>query len=151
MRLPSIFKENAGTLEELYHQAKLGTINDVDLSIKVSSESVGLVDKKTRYISFVEIEAEMKGKKNIYRSDNHEIFVPRKLDKIEGSGLIKNLLSYGAFYSIIPETKKIAKDLEGYGCSVKYDGKTYSDKLLDEKLCDEMLKALTSFETSIKS
>ncbi len=151
MKLPPIFKKSAGTLEELYHQAKLGRITDADLSINVSNECVGFLDKKNKYISFLEIGADINGEKKIYRSGNHEILVPKKLDMIEGSGFIKNLMLYGTFYSIISDTKKIAKDLEGYGCTVKYEGKPYRDKLLNERLSDEMMKALTSFETEIKS
>ena len=151
MKLPSIFKETAGTLQELYHQARLGRITDADLSIKDFNESVGLVYKKTRYASFVEIEAVKDGKKKIYHSAKHEIFLPQKSDESDMSGLKKYILSYSMFHSFMEDTKKIASELKGYGCTVKYEGKPYSDKLLNEKLCDKMLKAFTSIESIKKN
>jgi len=62
--------------------------------------------------------------------------LPEKLEKQIGCTMLEELVSLGAAYSLSQAVMKIAGDLSGFGCAVKYGGEPYCKEILDKDVVD---------------
>ncbi len=131
-----MFSKKYDSLDNLCHKARLGKVESVDMSIIYGSKDNE--PSQASFFSYIEFEAMTDGKNKTYRSKCQN--TPSH-QNIEGEYMkfIDSLWKYALTMTMIPKAKRIAKDLIGYGCDVKFEGNPYSDKLLHDKILSTMM------------
>ena len=123
-------------IKKLYHQAGLGNLTTVDMTIAVEKEPKSFSNNQD-YFYFLEFKTtDIYNKNDTYRSPEQKLTLPKKLEKQIGCTMLEELVSLGAAYSLSQAAREIAGYLSDYGCAITYEGKPYNQEMIDKKVSD---------------